>query len=203
MSDDGRRTDRRRFVAALGTTVGLAGLAGCSGGNDGEGDGSSDEAEEAETDEPATEPDDGDGQPTTETPEPTETSEGGDNGTPAFVQESMGSVGRDDIEGLDVVAWDSAVADGEFTVRVAVQNTSDQQADARQYTYQIRPFDESGSEIETTGSAVAYPNATQLSPRDVASVHATPTMDADPASVASYEVLLHCDGPFAEGKFCP
>jgi hypothetical protein len=219
------RLNRRRVLKTVGASVGLAGLAGCSG-NDNESeddddaagaDGDSGESDEDSSDTSDTSDDEtsggnsngGDSDSTDD--EGSEETQSGDqedtqdeNGSEEeFVQESIGSVGRNDIPELEIVAWESEVTDIEFNVRVAVRNNGDQQADAREYTYQIVPYDESGAELDTRGDAVAYPNETEMAPGEVRSVEATPDMDADPETVASYEILLHCDGPFAEGIYCP
>ncbi|WP_436907919.1 hypothetical protein [Halosimplex marinum] len=123
-------------------------------------------------------------------------------GSEEFVRESMGSVGRDDIDELTIVAWQSEATDSQFNVQIAVRNDGDQRADAREYTYQITAYDDSGAELESMGTAVAYPMETAMAPGEVASVVATPDVSADPETVASYEISFHCDGPFAEGVYC-
>lgn len=120
-----------------------------------------------------------------------------------YVQELTRSVGRDDIPGLGIVGWESEVTNGGSNVRVAMRNTGDQQTDVREYTRQIASHDENGTELDTTGSAVAYPGETGMGPGAVRFVASTPSIGADPGPAPSHEALLHCDGPFAEGIYCP
>ncbi|MFC7125512.1 hypothetical protein ACFQJ7_05585 [Halovenus rubra] len=207
-------------MKTVGASVVVSGLAGCSGNDtdtgdddgtnaDGESNDDSAESEDTSGDDTSSGDSGGGGSNNAEDEDPEDTQSGDQDSSEneggndeEFVQESMGSVGRDDISELEIVAWESEVTDIEFNVRVAIRNNGDQQADAREYTYQIVPYDESGTALETTGDSVAYPTTTEIGPDEVSSVEATPAMDADPEEVASYEILLHCDGPFAEGVYC-
>jgi len=130
------------------------------------------------------------------------TPNGEDDGESEFVQESMGSVGRNDIDELEIVGWESETLDTGLNVHVSVRNNGDQQVDAYGYTFQITPYDEDGTEIETSGTSKSNSGESQISPGGVGSIQVMPLMDADPETVASYEVLLHCDGPLADGVYC-
>lgn len=210
-SNEHQRSTRRRALKALGASVLISGLAGCSGDDGGDTDGGDIEGSNGGSDSDGNNDDTGGGDDTdggSADGDTGGTASGsqGDSGSESggeFVQESMGSVGRDDISELELVAWESEVTDIEFNVRVAVRNNGDEQANAREYTFEIVPFDESGTELDVTGTSVAYEGQkTEMAPGGVGSVVVTPAMDADPGTVASYEVNLHCDGPFAEGVYC-
>jgi len=130
------------------------------------------------------------------------TPDGEDEGESEYVQESMGSVGRNDIAELEIVGWESETLDTGFNVHVTLRNDGDQQVDAYGYTLQITPYDEDGTEIETSGTSKSNSGDSQIPSGGVGSIQVMPLMDADPETVASYEVLLHCDGPLADGVYC-
>jgi len=146
MTDDGSRgLARRPVLRAFGASVVATGVTGCfsDGGN---GDGAADTAaDDGGTSGANNDSGDDAGSTPSESPERTPMGGDGTDSAGGFVREERGNVGRDDIPELEVVAWESEVENDEFDVRVAVRNDGDREADARRYTYQIRPYDESGS----------------------------------------------------------
>lgn len=210
MAGDVLRTSvrRRRVLRRLGAGLATATItttAGCSG------DGSSADATAADgtaTDGSATDDStggiaDGDG---TGDGSPG----GGGTGDVDVGQESIGSVRDHDIEGIEVVGWESELAGGNgddgqerFEITLAVENVGEETTDATEYLYQAFPSDGDGAELNvfTQENSVGVTTDPEIAPGERTVVYTIPDV-ANPGDVASYELTVTC-GSLDDGIYCP
>lgn len=203
------RIDRRTVLGLIAGTA-TAGLAGCVGGDGSDGDSDGDDGDD---DGDAT--DGGGGSSGTQDGDDTDGSgdgstscpgsDGGDIQDPGVAQ---GTVVSNAIEELEVVGLESSIVEQDdgneyFELAITVKNNSDQEENARDYTYSFTLYDSSCAEL-------AEPGITQyglggMDPGGEATVFIKPgaMTDIDPHNIAYYGLTVDCSGPFAEGTFCP
>ena len=211
---------RRRVLAATVTTVGLAGCTGDGGDGDSGGD-----------DDTPTDEDDGDGgttgttETTTETEEPTTTTQdgggsetttttqGGGETTSRDLGDPIGGVEESSVDGLAIVGLESKVAEsfpyprqGEWGVKIDVENTGGQSTELNEYTWEVVVYDEAGDVLKvmnrSEGNMIVSPaGGRTLEAGETTGVAIQPTDAIDPEEVGSYEVSLTC-GTFADGVYC-
>jgi len=137
---------------------------------------------------------------------PTDTGGSTPTDTPVDLGDSSGSV-ENEVDGLTVVGIEAFVGnettfvgDGDWAVRVEVQNDGDTSTEPLGYTYGVTVYDESGNEIES-GLPSAGTQAGSLEPGESGVVILQPTESFDPDRVDSYEVKISC-GTLADGAYC-
>jgi hypothetical protein len=207
-----RRTLLRYCSTGIGAVTASA-LAGCSitggdggdggdGGNDnGDGDGGNDDGngEDGNGNDGA----DSDEGASTETPTATPTStavgspgtQAGDSGGPTRSAES-------DVDGLAVESAEYVSGGENFSVRVTVVNTGDQETDIMEYGYQLTVFDGADEDISTSTTSYGTTNETTAPPGESATLTASRQVDGSPDDVARFELVVSCDSAFAEGVYC-
>jgi hypothetical protein len=126
--------------------------------------------------------------------------------TPVDLGDSGGSVDNE-VDGLTVVGLETFVGnettfvgDGDWAVRVEVQNDGETTTEPLGYSYEVTAYDESGTEIES-GLTSAGTQAQSLEPGESGVVILQPTESFDPERVDSYEVRISC-GVTDDGAYC-
>jgi len=206
---------RRRLLRRIGTglaTGTVAATAGCTGGGDGGGDadgsgedgggtgsdgaGSADAAGGAGDDSGA-EGSDGTGGGT------------GSGGTDVG-QESRGSVLEHEIDGIEIVGWESELAGGSegegeerLEITLAVENAGTETTDATEYHYRANVYEDNGDEIDVMDNrnAAGVTTDTEIDPGETTVVYVVPSV-ANPRDVATYELSVTC-ASLSDGIYCP
>lgn len=201
--------DRRTILGLIGGTA-TAGLAGCTGGDGGDGDddgdatdgdGESAEGDGSESDGQGGDDTDGSGDGSADCPG----SDGGDITDPGVAQ---GAVVSNAIEELEVVGLESSIVEQDdgneyFELAITVKNNSEQEENARDYTYGFTLYDSSCANLGEPG--ITQYGLGGMDPGDEATVFIKPGAmeEIDPHNIAYYGLTVDCSGPFAEGTFCP
>lgn len=125
---------------------------------------------------------------------------------PVDLGDSGGSVVTE-VDGLTVVGLETFVGnettfvgDGDWAVRVEVENSGETPTEPLGYSYEVTAYDESGDEIES-GLTSAGTQAQSLEPGETGVVILQPTESFDPERVDSYEVRISC-GITDDGAYC-
>ena len=139
-------------------------------------------------------------------PPPTDAGGSTPTDTPVDLGDSGGSV-ENGVDGLTVVGLETFVGnettfvgDGDWAVRVEVENDGETSTEPLGYTYEVTAYDESGDEIES-GLTSAGTHAQSLEPGESGVVILQPTESFDPERVDSYEVEVSC-GVADDGAYC-
>lgn len=181
----------RRTVLLGATTAVTAAIAGCSGGNDGEG-----------SDGGTSSPSDGGSDAT-----PTAT-EGDGGATPTSTpsgptKEEMGEVGENRITRIEIVGWRSEAGGDIFQVYPTFQNTGDETIESEAYTWGLRIYDDSGSEMQSGASISVMANDDGTVPPGETGEMFLEMRPDDATKVAKYDIYLSCQGRSADGVYCP
>lgn len=199
-------TDLRRRAVLVGVGTALTGtLAGCSGDDGAEptGDGAdgttAEDTEMGENGSGGTEMDEA---TTTATDDGSSTATATESTTPA--KGPRGSVRTNRIDGIEFVGWRSEARDhGIFAIDTVVNNGGDEAVDVENYTWDVLPYAEDGTEITVSAAGPPLPEYDGfLEPGRTGTVYYELRVD-DPAAVASYEIYLSCEGVSADGEYCP
>lgn len=191
-----RRPLLGRVGAGLATAATVT-TAGCSGDGDGS---TTDGSGGADSDAGAGDDSDGTG----------DGADGDDTGDVDVGQESIGTVLDHDVEGIELVGWESEVAGGtedsgqeRFEITLAVENAGEATTDATEYHYRAIPSDGDGAAVNVfrQENSVGVTTDPEIAPGERTVVYTIPDV-SNPGEIASYELSVTC-GSTDDGVYCP
>jgi hypothetical protein len=125
---------------------------------------------------------------------------GGDDGSSGDSDGGSGGGGSDnvqnEVDGIEITGTSGQATQDTYAITVNLENTGDGQPSVLDFDYRVTLYDDSGSEIPTQGSVAI--NQDGFFNGDTGTVEIQPRIEADPSTVASYELRVLCD----EGPYC-
>lgn len=114
---------------------------------------------------------------------------GSGDGGPDNVQNEVG--------GIEITGTSGQATQDNYSITVELENTGGEDASVLDFEYVVTLYDESGSEIQHRG--VVAINRDGFFDDATGTVELQPQIEADPSTVARYELRVLCDdGPYCE-----
>lgn len=104
---------------------------------------------------------------------------------------------RNEVDGIEVTEVTEQSSGGQYSIVVTLRNTGGEDAGVLDFDYDLTLYDESGSEIQTMGTAAA--NRDGFFDGNPGKVELVPQMQAEASAVDSFELVVRCDdGPYCQ-----
>lgn len=119
-----------------------------------------------------------------------------------FPQDEMGQRVVSEVDGLEVLGWDSTTGEDRFIIDVAVENTGDETVELSRYGFRVILIDTAGQEHTTMAPEI---EEVTLPPGEVAvkRLHRQLRDEAIPLEeIDAYELTLRCSALAEVAKYC-
>ncbi|WP_248517475.1 hypothetical protein [Salinarchaeum laminariae] len=104
---------------------------------------------------------------------------------------------QNEVNGIEVTDATADASGGQYSITVNLRNTGGEETSVLDFAYDVTLYDESGSEIQTMGSAAA--NRDGFYNGDTGTVEIMPQLEAEASAVDRFELTVRCDeGPYCE-----